>query len=1411
MSTAPTVPALTDQLRLDSQNPWPGLAAFTEQQQDFFLGRKEEANELFRCIKRERITVLFGKSGLGKTSLLQAGLFPLLRHASFLPVYLRLSYAEGAPSLEAQALTALENAIKTADLAEVASAQPGESIWEYLHRRGGNLINYEGGVVTPVLIFDQFEEWFTLGARKDFALRLNREFLPSLTDLIENRTPRALSEKLTQDRELARRYDLEAPGCRILVTLREDYLANLENLRDAVPSLVFVDNRMRLTEMNGRQAFAVVSEPNPDLVDADVAEIIVRFVAGAYTEGGEGKTRAGEAPLEHLDNAPAILSLFCRQLNEERIRQGLPKITRALVAAQGVTIIEDFYKQCIAGMHPAVQRLIEDRLLTKAGYRDNIDLAQAKADLQQAGAEPSCIDDLVRLRLLQVEEHRGVPRLELTHDVLAEPVKRSRDTWEEQQIWEKKQQEERDALARAKLAEQEALTRARFLQKVISAVTLVVILLAALVVYSWFERREKIKMASVAEANEDMAKRMTKQAQANAAQAEANAAQAEASEQRAEEHEKNEQKIARRDEADKKIAQENEKSLAKVSLDTLEHCVSVSKVFYKVGGQVPAVKDSFFALYEVLMMGADQCFDEAQTAHNIAPDSVDITDPLTMIPLRAADSARQRGDAKTVREYRDRAVKLAESLQKEKERHGVKILVARTYVLAAYELATADEETAKADEAKGMRLVGELRAHSAASDFDDRDWDRLSQVYLYDADFLQALKKDTEATQAYEESFRDEVNAYNRKPSDKDYQAAELDRALQLGDYQKRLGKNDSALQWYKRSLDVAREAGDRANLITIYRDLRIVLVAQKKYDEAHALLDQRIHSLATDPKDNQREQAFASAYGDAAEVEEARKQWAEAAEDRTHALKVLTALKADAYEGVRKDLSNAYSDLSWDELHAEQMEKGLADAQKGIELAEEIKDHSTLVYAFANPIKVLAANKRYDDAHTLSDQYIAALLQEPQSVDRDRDLASAYSRAAEVEEARKQWQQAADYRAHTVSALAALKTNAYEGAGKDLATAYADLSWAEIFAGQPEKGLTDIQKGIAAAQQADDNSSLEYIYVNGIKALTANQDYEGARKISDQYIAALLKEPQDLQRDRDLANAYGRAAEVAELQRQWPQAADYRTHALNVLAPLKTDAYSDLRKDLAVAYSDLSWDEIHAGQVEKGLADTRKAIVVAEEIKDRPALASIYANAIRSLIANKSFEDARRVSNERIEALLKEQQDVARDRDLQAAYSDAVRIGEAMEDWGLAIKDYQRQVTILAALHEKHAYDSAQSDLASAYGGLSWAEIQAGRFPEGLEDAKKGLANDSTHTWINVNLAHSLLLTGKAGDARDLYFKIKDYPRGNRTLLDDIASDFKQLCKLGFARSELPTLARDLGINDPDLTKCFAGATGAK
>src|SRR5687767_1335730 len=95
---------------VDAQNPWLGLHAFTEELQDYFYGRDEEADELFRRVNRKSLTVLFGQSGLGKTSLLRAGLFPRLRRSRFFPLAIRVDHTAHAPEAAGQIIAALEGA-----------------------------------------------------------------------------------------------------------------------------------------------------------------------------------------------------------------------------------------------------------------------------------------------------------------------------------------------------------------------------------------------------------------------------------------------------------------------------------------------------------------------------------------------------------------------------------------------------------------------------------------------------------------------------------------------------------------------------------------------------------------------------------------------------------------------------------------------------------------------------------------------------------------------------------------------------------------------------------------------------------------------------------------------------------------------------------------------------------------------------------------------------------------------------------------------------------------------------------------------------------------------------------------------------------------------------------------------------
>jgi len=224
---------------LDRENPWPGLASYEESSHDFFSGRSSEADDLLRRIVSDPVTVLFGKSGLGKTSLLKAGVFPRLREKGLLPILLRLQVqADAAPFIE-QVRLAMFDELRSANI-EHATAGTGETLWEYLHRARQEFWTSQNRLVRPVLVFDQFEEIFTLGGAMPAAVDRLRE---DLADLAENRIPAALADRLGERAPVEVGLDVQARPYKMVIALREDFLADLEEWRLSMPSLR--RNRMR--------------------------------------------------------------------------------------------------------------------------------------------------------------------------------------------------------------------------------------------------------------------------------------------------------------------------------------------------------------------------------------------------------------------------------------------------------------------------------------------------------------------------------------------------------------------------------------------------------------------------------------------------------------------------------------------------------------------------------------------------------------------------------------------------------------------------------------------------------------------------------------------------------------------------------------------------------------------------------------------------------------------------------------------------------------------------------------------------------------------------------------------------------------------------------------------------------------
>jgi WD40 repeat protein len=444
-------------LEINEDNPWVGLHEFTEDIQSFFHGREGETENLLNMVRRRGLTVLFGQSGLGKSSLLQAGLFPRLRAERFLPVYIRLNHKEdssemGASTLREQVkefiICEVRHAIERGELSanpddkSVVSPAPraDESVWRYLHRRVSELRDRDGQPVVPVLVFDQFEEIFTLQRSGKTGENGYRPFLRELADCVENRLPEEIKERLELDPDARSEFanlELGRQKYRIILSLREDYVACLDDLSEMMPSTM--ENRMRLLPLDGREALKAVLNPGRKLVKPPVARRIVRFVAASkrdeFRVGEDSDGEAGEElDLTELKVDPALLSMVCSALNKKRLQltPPLPEVSEALLKESSKSILRDFYTDCFREpqMQP-VRKFVEEQLLTASGFRDSIELGRAKAELLKLGVEApaSVLERLVRQRLLRVMERRSESepeRLELTHDMLTGVVNESR-------------------------------------------------------------------------------------------------------------------------------------------------------------------------------------------------------------------------------------------------------------------------------------------------------------------------------------------------------------------------------------------------------------------------------------------------------------------------------------------------------------------------------------------------------------------------------------------------------------------------------------------------------------------------------------------------------------------------------------------------------------------------------------------------------------------------------------------------------------------------------------------------------------------------------------------------------------------------------------------------------------------------
>lgn len=453
---------------VNSENPWPGLAPYQTEDSAWFRGRHRELEDLVRRIEQNSLTVLFSRSGIGKSSLLRAALIPRLRRDAFLPIYVRLDFPEPEPALVGQIWDLLDRHVGLPPRYQPGRPGPRPALWEFFHDQVDGLLSPALSGITPVLVFDQFEEIFTLGEKSDGSRAAVEALLADLADLAEGRPPAALQARFDEGLGEIERFDFDSRPGRLLLALREDYLSHLERHRKRLPMVM--ENRMPLNPLNGLQALDAVVGPAPHLLDGEVAEQIVRFVGGDAA-----------SPLSALAIDPSLLNLICRELNNRRRALGQAKLTAGLLGGSREEILEGFYDGCFAGLGEGAADFVERELLTRSGHRESLSEERA---VERIGLP--AVEQLVNRRLLSVEERGGVRRVELSHDLLTEVASRRRD---ERLLREEAERQEAERRAYERRVE-EARRKQRRLVRVAAVMGLVGLAACAAAAFALVKERE---------------------------------------------------------------------------------------------------------------------------------------------------------------------------------------------------------------------------------------------------------------------------------------------------------------------------------------------------------------------------------------------------------------------------------------------------------------------------------------------------------------------------------------------------------------------------------------------------------------------------------------------------------------------------------------------------------------------------------------------------------------------------------------------------------------------------------------------------------------------------------------------------------------------------------------------------------
>lgn len=395
-------------------SPYVGRRPFYGEDRYRFSGRGEEARELADLWRHRRLTLLCGASGVGRTSLLHAGVVPLLDQAGIEVLPVGRGYRGTAFPLAALA----EHNPHT--LALLSCWSPGEpetqlsglTVYDFLRKRPAQYDAY-GQPVPLLAAIDQIEDLFTVQPDRYWAA-----FVGELAEALQ-----------------------EMPQLRLLLSVPDDYLADLvpaaERLSGEEPAI------FRLAPLSVLEALDAVRLPlaathrsfAPDVAESLVANLRTDVVTGAVSaadpDTGDSADSADMKPDSDGNIDPWLLQVVCAGLWAV-LPADIPEITARNLVGYGTIshILEAFCADAIAAVAvdhgmPAVDlaRWLRETFVTGGpGPRGRSRIPAGTA--QTAGMPNTVFRRLREWHLLAITWHSGTRWYALRHEALVDPVLR---------------------------------------------------------------------------------------------------------------------------------------------------------------------------------------------------------------------------------------------------------------------------------------------------------------------------------------------------------------------------------------------------------------------------------------------------------------------------------------------------------------------------------------------------------------------------------------------------------------------------------------------------------------------------------------------------------------------------------------------------------------------------------------------------------------------------------------------------------------------------------------------------------------------------------------------------------------------------------------------------------------------------